>query len=98
FLGRKAQEGIGERGSCGSPRRGRKPSRCYLGRPGHDRLRNLKRLSSPASAGSWRHATATDSFRERGGQPALAGVLAKRQGTPLCCRTDWNYFWQRGGR
>ena len=41
--------------------------------------------SSPANAGRGRHPAAADSSRERGDQPPLAGVLARRQGSALCC-------------
>ena len=52
----------------------------------------ITRRSSPASVGRGRHPAAADASRQGGDQPPLAGVLARRQGSALCCRsdaTDW---------
>ena len=63
-----------------------------LGAAGDDRFHTHWSFSSPASAGRWRRPAAADSSRERGSQPSLAGVLARRQGSPLCCRSTANIW------
>ena len=61
FCGRKAEEGLGERGSSADRRRCCVPGRGQLGQPGHDRFRSYTSLTSPASAGRGRHPAAADS-------------------------------------
>src|SRR5258708_2960369 len=64
------------------------PSRGQLGQSGDDQLRVHTSRSPPAGVGRRRRAAGADSSREGGGQPSLAGVLARRQGSALCCWSD----------
>ena len=76
-------------GAAINPRQCCESSWGQLGRPGHDRFHTHKCLSYPAGTGLGRHPAAADSSRERRGQPRLAGVLARRQGSALCCLNEY---------
>ncbi len=71
FRRRKAEEGLGERGSGADARRcWRKPRGASWSSQGTYRLRTRGGLDPhPASVGRGRHATAADSSRKRGSQP-----------------------------